>query len=637
MAATKRKQEKSHATDRKKPKVSKDAESRKSKKIPAPKRKEKSADELDVEGDEEVEGEGAEDGFGGFGDEEDMEVDEKGSKESGNNANGEAKTTKSKDAHAEQKRLANERKLAKPNADVLTRGKRIWEQLRRRTVAADERKKLIEELSKLIKNRVKDLVFKHDASRIIQTALKYGDKETKSEIAKELKGTHVALAQSSYGKYLVVKMMHYGTPEVKEMIVKEFYGHVRKLIKHREASFVIEDAFREYATPAQKAALLCEFYGVEFAIFKDANNEGLALSEILEKTPEKRTVIMKSLYDLIAGVVDKGAIFFTILHKAMLEYLLNVKPGSTEVTEFIELVKEHVGEIAFTKDGTQVVIRCLALGTAKDRKVMIKALKPVVARLAANETGFLVLLTIFEVVDDTVLVTKTLIPEIQQNLIDLAVNKFGRIPLLYPFAGRRPRLLPPSALPSLQEVDKIRESTSKKDPETRQSQLRSGFSSMMIQSVAEHAEALAQDSFGCQFIVEVLLGATAGDKTEALARIAELAGGDPGEKEHVVATAFGGRMLKTLVAGGHYNSKEKKVEVVSPPVNFHNLLATQIKPQIAAWATGAGSFVMVGLLEAEGFEARDALLKDLKKNIKAIKAAAEAGNKGSNVILKALE
>lgn len=173
----------------------------------------------------------------------------------------------------------------------------------------------------------------------------------------------------SYGKYMVVKICHYGSPETKKMVVEEFYGNVRKLIKHREASYVIEDCFREYATPAQKTALLREFYGVEFAIFKDVTKDTSAsLKDILEKAPEKRAVIMKSLYDLIAAVVEKGAVFFNIIHRAMLEYILNAKLGSTEVTEFIELVKEHVTAIAFTKDGTRVVMRCLALGTAKVKK-----------------------------------------------------------------------------------------------------------------------------------------------------------------------------------------------------------------------------------------------------------------------------
>ena len=85
----------------------------------------------------------------------------------------------------------------------------------------------------------------------------------------------------------------------------------------------------------------------------------------MEKSPEKRNVIMKSLFDQIKGVIKKGATIFTILHKAMLEYILNIRPGTTEATEFIEIVKEHAADIAFTKDGSQVVIRCMALGTAK--------------------------------------------------------------------------------------------------------------------------------------------------------------------------------------------------------------------------------------------------------------------------------
>ena len=74
---------------------------------------------------------------------------------------------------------------------------------------------------------------------------------------------------------------------------------------------------------------------------------------------------MRSLFELISQVVAKDATFLAILHKAMLEYILNAKPDTDEISEFLELVKEHVGMIAFTKDGSQVVARCLAWGTAK--------------------------------------------------------------------------------------------------------------------------------------------------------------------------------------------------------------------------------------------------------------------------------
>lgn len=90
---------------------------------------------------------------------------------------------------------------------------------------------------------------------------------------------------------------------------------------------------------------------------------------------------------------------------------------------------------------------------------MIKSLKTVTKELAIHECGHLVLLTLFDVVDDTVLVNKSIFSELQQHVFDLAVHKFGRIPLLYPFVGRKNRLLPPSTIVLIQEMDKIREAT----------------------------------------------------------------------------------------------------------------------------------------------------------------------------------
>jgi pumilio family protein 6 len=93
----------------------------------------------------------------------------------------------------------------------------------------------------------------------------------------------------------------------------------------------------------------------------------------------------------------------------------------------------------------------------------------------------------------------------------------------------------------------------------RRSELRAHFSPALLQSITDHAADLVQDSFGCQFITEVLLGAS-GEKSAALNAVAALAAGNPNSESHLAATAPGGRMLKTLVAGGHYNSKEKRVE-----------------------------------------------------------------------------
>lgn len=79
--------------------------------------------------------------------------------------------------------------------------------------------------------------------------------------------------------------------------------------------------------------------------------------------------------------------------------------------------------------------------------------------MAAHETGHALLLTLMDVVDDTVLVNKSIFGEFQEHLFPLATNKFGRIPLLYPFVGRKNRLIPPPVIAQIEEIDQIRAAT----------------------------------------------------------------------------------------------------------------------------------------------------------------------------------
>lgn len=53
---------------------------------------------------------------------------------------------------------------------------------------------------RIVRGQVKDIVFKHDASRIIQTIVKHGSTAQREEIATELKGHYQALAQNKYSK-----------------------------------------------------------------------------------------------------------------------------------------------------------------------------------------------------------------------------------------------------------------------------------------------------------------------------------------------------------------------------------------------------------------------------------------------------
>ena len=546
----------------------------------------------------------------------------------------------SKESHAKQKVVALQRKAAKPNADSIARSKKLWEQLRRKShVPLAQRKELVAELFDIVNGRVKELVFKHDSVRVIQTALKYANIDQRKMIARELQGEYRSLAESRYAKFLIGKLLVYGDEEVRDLIVPELYGHVRRMIKHPEASWILDDIYRGIATPTQKAKLLREWYGAEFALFKTegANSASADLKAMLGQHPEKRTPMMRSLHELINQLVQKKTTGFTMLHDAMLQYFLNVQPGSEEASEFTELLKgdeegDLLKNLAFTKSGARVVCLALARGNARDRKHILKTYKTIIQSLTYDAHGHQVLLAVFDVIDDTVLISKSVFPELTgkdlsvddqtQNLLAAVVDRNARIALLYLFAGKSKAILPPEDLTLLDEIHEIRLHTSKKIPDVRRQELIAALSPPLLSLISSQAQALVATSFGCQFVTEVLLSAS-GDRGSASRAVAALAHTDPA----ILQTAAAARMLKTLVLGGRFNPQTKRVERVEPPLEFHDLLWSQIQDEIVAWAMSSNAFVVVGLLEAEGFEGKEELRQLLRRERKKLKQATKVGER----------
>lgn len=569
-----------------------------------------------------------------------------------------ANSQSSKEAHAKQKQLVKERKAAKPLADDLSRTKKLWERLRRKShVPVEERKKLVAELFEIITGRIKDFVLKHDSVRVVQTAIKYANPEQKRMIAKELSGTYCQLAESKYAKFLIGKLLVQGDDEIRDIIVPEFFGHVRRLIKHPEASWILDDVYRGVATKQQKAIILREWYGAEFALFQNDKSEKISgdLSDILEADAGKRAPIMRALQELINHLIQKKLTGFTLLHDAMLQYFLNAKAGTKEITDFIELIKgdeegDLLKNLAFTKSGSRVVSLCLAYGTAKDRKLVLKAYKDTLQMMAGDANAHAVILTAYEVIDDTVLTAKSIFPELLskdaakqvENTVFSANDLNARTTLLYLFQGRSKALFPASHsgdLEILKEVDQVRQTTSKKDPEIRRSELGKALSPYLLKAIESAASDLVSTSFGCQFITEVLFAAD-GDKSAALNAIAETAGGDPTwvapqveegkdaettEKppSHIANTPFGGKMLKSLVQGGRFDMKTKTITPIEPSLNFANILYPHIQEHIIEWATGSSSFLILALVESIDFAQKGELLATLKAGKKKLQKAAK--------------
>ncbi|KAI0763930.1 ARM repeat-containing protein [Trametes elegans] len=525
-----------------------------------------------------------------------------------------------RESHKAQKALHEQRKAAKPHSALLTDAKRAWTLARQKNLSKVERTKQINALMDIIRGKVKDIVFKHDASRIVQTVVKYGGQKERNEIAEELKGKYRELAQSKYSKFLVTKLIRF-CPTYRPQIIREFQGHVLRMLLHREASGVLADTFELYANAYERSLLLRDFYGKEASLFtvtagsdeeKERSKKGLrGLMEGLEN--DRRRRVMASLKDNLVTIFnnpDKGAVAHAIVHRATWEYLAAVAEVEDEAEaeklrrEIFETCQDVLAEMVHTKDGSRVVREFIAWGTAKDRKHIVKAIKPHVERMCKDDEAQLVLFTALDIIDDTKLTAKSLVSDIVAAAPSLYTSPQGRRAIFYLVSPRTRRHFTPAQIATLAETDPIRAKTSKKDDELRATEIRKAASDGLLQWVAEDGPEVARDTGGSLVVTEIMLEAE-GDKSaasDALLRAlaAPYPPTDPTGQPHPIALPHVARLYKTLLQGGHFSHSTRAVERAprfSAPAFAARFVQLVGRERAVALAKGEGAFVVAALCE----------------------------------------
>lgn len=553
--------------------------------------------------------------------------------------------------HAEQRKTLKERKLQRKSGERVQQIKSLWEKLRVKSppIPKPVREKLCNEIWELSSDCIEDLVLKHDASRIVQTLVKYSSKERREQITLALKDKIYVLATSSYGKYLLVKLLHYGSRSSRQLIIDQLHGSLRKLMRHREGTYVVEDLFVLYASQEQRNQMILEFWGSEYAAFRETH-KGLTIEQVCETSVEKRNIIARNLIGTITASVEKGSAGFQILHAAMREYVKIA--NEKEISEFIELLEEHFAELVHTPEGAEVAATLIAKANAKERKAIIKNLKEHTLKLIQNEHGAVVFITLLMTVDDTVLVSKAFAPSIKEELATLIVDKFGRRPFLFLLLGLDGKYFGPNLKKELEKYIKMSENTSKKPFDQRRLELLKRFAPMILSTTNEHYKEILNENIGSQFVADLLVNdevyeqlSEADQKlfAELVDTVAIYFKGDISDYDHPINKPFSARLLKSLIQNGRYNVKAKKLEPLQKVqglgvpfaqrfyediIDSSNLLDWINKP--------SSSFTIVALYEAlHGTKEGKQFDKDLKKAIKEI--SADESNKGAHLLLKLIK
>ncbi|TPX35059.1 hypothetical protein SmJEL517_g02375 [Synchytrium microbalum] len=586
----------------------------------------------------------------------------------------------------EQKRLLEERRGQKPHADMITSAKKLWEKLRHKETKSDGRAQVMKELMELVSGHIQELIFKHDASRIIQSMLKFGNSAQRDSIAAELKGSFVELSKKQYSRFLVSKVLNY-CPKFRDAVMKEFHGKIRKLMRQKSASLVIEEAYTQYANAQQRAQLIEEFYGPQYALFKGTG--GSSLAALLESSEAKKPYVLKHLREALDGIIDKGSADIgphSIVHRVLLEYLTHAK--TSDVVAMIEPLKDQIIRILHTREGARVSQILYSHAGAKDRKHIIKTMKSYVVKAAKEQYGFTVLITILESTDDTVLSGKAIIGELTADvnvLKTLLLDQYASRVVLHALCGRHKRYLSAAVVFDLASLDATRATTCRKDDAQKHTELLNVWSTPLKEVINRHFELLVKEKTSSHIVAEVMKQYASHDDAaelldnftnslsapiETLEEVADLpvlkqpkkpfhaikalsaeaakaasaANAIPvtvASTEHVLINRTSNTMIKELITSGRRPPTDlpppgpdnKVAEVIS------DTIANAIQPAIASWLeycakdprrTSGTAFVLVALVECGTEHARKVVLAGVKaygeKKLEAA-ATAAAGSK----------
>lgn len=350
-------------------------------------------------------------------------------------------------------------------------------------------------------------------------------------ISPAVPGEVIEMAKNHYGHHVILKVLKYGSGEMKKHILKQFSGKVVKLCKHRDASEVLEYLFAEVADKTEKLGLLEEFWSPEFGIIK--SKVPRKLDDILAAEPERKPSVVKYLHETLIALLNRkdtakaAAFTHSVVHEPILKYLQLA--GTKDRADMISHLSEHVVRFLHTKPGSLAGVLCVGYGSAKDRKTITRSFKGFVDRICREENGHVVLLKLLDATDDTVLTGKSIYAEMKKNLLEVANDKNGRLSLLLLLSPGNRRYFPVATLEQLKvfEVADPEDPTkmvptSKKDAEKRRAELLENIWEEMKETVAHRACTLMTNIYGRDFLVEAINHATGDAKKEMLEAVVEL-------------------------------------------------------------------------------------------------------------------
>ena len=320
------------------------------------------------------------------------------------------------------------------------------------------------------KGKIPEIANNHKGSRIVQSLLKYGTEEQINSVFAECAPKLAILAKSLYGNFLIRKLIEKTKKEDYPQLLQNVKGQVTSLARHPVGSQILEHLYHS-AKGEQRAQMQAEFYGGEFVHFsnassmtkkdgKNANKEPPTLKDILLQKPAmQRQNTLKNISRSILPILEKGLVSPLIVHKVLKEYLL-VGGASLRAEAANSIAAPAFLRLFHTREGATATNVMLSYAGAKQRKQVLKALKTQVWRVSQDECAHSTIMTLIDCVDDTNMLNKIILQELQSEDIAGIVceHKFGKRVILHLLRPRLNKYSPPNLQMMMLSPEEIHQS-----------------------------------------------------------------------------------------------------------------------------------------------------------------------------------
>lgn len=241
----------------------------------------------------------------------------------------------------------------------------------------------------------------------------------------------------------------------------------------------------------------------------------------------------------------------------------------------------------------------------------------------------MVLMALFDCVDDTKLVGKAIVSEIASNWRDIVVNEHGRKVIMYLLAGRDPKYTHPQVIDILKKGDG--NPHSKKDAAVRRKELLQSASPALLEAITHEPQLWLTDNSNCLVLGAILKFCEgASDLSAAFNAVASIVGKQLDEetknafnsdKEKVTYWVEQSAIHMTLKKLIQYDKQRAQAPYIS------QALIDEVEDEVLKGWIGCnrGAFLLVNMLETEKDEIIHSVSERLKEYRKLIQKQKHKG------------